>query len=343
MQAEMRMKRIRKRRAAQSLGAVGAAVALLALVVTVLAAGERLPRSLVGSGGGRTTTGSVTLRSAIAQPVAGVVRDGIGLCSGFLCGAGTLIGPVDSIPPAITATQPGDGESDVPLNRFLDVFFSEAMDTASVGVTITPGLTLTPTWSAFDTRLTLLHAGLVTSTRYTATVSAGRDPAGNSLVDAPYTWTFTTGITTAQEVDLALAKGIAGSGVVTAGERISYTFTITNYGPTTPVSATLVDTFNGPSGLAGISGPGCSWAPGSSAVSCALAGVDVTTPMSFTLVVTTHPDFDGQLVNNAAIAPAGAVLDTNPANDSAGPVTVIVNLLGRGEDVYRVLLPVVVR
>ena len=117
MRAEKRMKRIRNRRAAYSMGAVGAAVALLALVVTALAAGEQLPRSLVGSGGGRVTTGTVTLRSAIAQPVAGAVRDGVGLCSGFLCGAGTLTGPADSTPPTVTATQPGDGESDVPLNR----------------------------------------------------------------------------------------------------------------------------------------------------------------------------------------------------------------------------------
>jgi uncharacterized repeat protein (TIGR01451 family) len=319
------MKYLTIKRRTLSLTVAGAAAILLLTLVTVLAAGERLPRSLVSSGGGPVGEGGVTLRSAIGQPIAGVVREGIALCSGFLCGDRAPVNQVDTIPPAVTATQPDEAETDVPLNQFIDIFFREAMDTTSVRAVITPSLTVTPTWSNGDTRLTLVHAGLTATTRYTTTVSAGSDPTGNGLANAPYTWSFTTGTDTARETDLALTKQRVSSGPITAGQRISYTFTVTNYGPTAPVSATLVDTFSSASALAEVSGSGCSWVSGSSAVTCAVDEVSVGAPVSLTLVVTTQLDFDGSLSNSAVVAPATGTVDTNPVNDSSGPVTVYVN------------------
>lgn len=53
-----------------------------------LAAGEILPRSLVGSGGGQVSQSGLALHSAVGQPVVGAVHNNLNLCSGYLCGAG---------------------------------------------------------------------------------------------------------------------------------------------------------------------------------------------------------------------------------------------------------------
>ena len=49
----------------------------------VFAAGELIPRFLVGSGGWLTSTQNLELRSAVGQPIAGTVGEDLKLCSGF--------------------------------------------------------------------------------------------------------------------------------------------------------------------------------------------------------------------------------------------------------------------
>ncbi len=70
-----------------------ALVAALLLVTLVLAAIGGMPRSLAGSGGGLLEGGGLSLRSALGQPLAGTVSDGIQLCSGFHCGSGVVDTP----------------------------------------------------------------------------------------------------------------------------------------------------------------------------------------------------------------------------------------------------------
>lgn len=60
-----------------------------------LASGELLPRSAVSGGGGPVSQGGYALRSAIGQPVAGAVQNGVSLCSGFWCGLGAPGGPFE--------------------------------------------------------------------------------------------------------------------------------------------------------------------------------------------------------------------------------------------------------
>ncbi len=60
-------------------------IASLLLATLALAAGKSSQRSLVGSGGGQVRAEGLTLRGAIGQPVVGVVRNGISLCSGYHC------------------------------------------------------------------------------------------------------------------------------------------------------------------------------------------------------------------------------------------------------------------
>ena len=123
-------------------------------------------------------------------------------------------------------------------------------------------------------------------------------------------------------VDLSIGK-LAGRDAIIAGEQITYTITITNAGPTTPITATVVDTFGDPAALAGVtSDDGCAWTPGSAVVTCTVPGVAANVPVSLTLIVTTSVTYAGVLSNTAVVAPTGVVTDTNPANNRAGPVEV---------------------
>ncbi|MCP4537983.1 MAG: DUF11 domain-containing protein [Chloroflexi bacterium] len=232
---------------------------------------------------------------------------------------------VDTVLPSVTIVAPPDETSSVPINTPIVVDLNEAMDTNTVTYLITPTTSVTSTWSNGDARLTLSHDDLNINTRYTATVVAGSDPAGNPLTNAPYTWVFTTSDTSAPIADLALDKARVGTGDVTAGGRITYTFTVTNAGPTTPVTATIVDTFNDATALAGVSGEGCVWL-GTEVVTCTVTGVATGSPSVLTLVVTSNNAYSGTLSNVARVAPSGGVLDTIPDNDESGPVTVTVRL-----------------
>ncbi|MEZ4612686.1 MAG: PKD domain-containing protein [Caldilineaceae bacterium] len=70
---------------------VTAALLLLALTGVALAAGEVIPRAGSGAGGGSSTNGQTTVRSAFGQPVVGVVGNAqTTLCSGFACGMGVM-------------------------------------------------------------------------------------------------------------------------------------------------------------------------------------------------------------------------------------------------------------
>ena len=87
---------------------------------------------------------------------------------------------------------PQPGAIDVSPSAPLVITFTEAMDTATVSVTITPDPGgWTPTWSLDGATLTVDHAPLSWSTTYTVTVS-GADLAGHALLGGTYRWTFAT-------------------------------------------------------------------------------------------------------------------------------------------------------
>ncbi|MCP4540736.1 MAG: PKD domain-containing protein [Chloroflexi bacterium] len=247
----------------------------------------------------------------------------------------------DTTPPTIVDTSPADGTSDVVLNAPIIVNFSEAMLRSTVNIAITPNITgISKTWSLGDTRLTMDHNNLTANTRYTSTIT-GSDHTGHPLA-APYTWVFTTGMTIAPETDLALAKVRDGSGVVTAGQRITYTFIITNNGPTTPVTATITDFFSNTAALVRVGGVGCEWATGTETVTCTVTRIISGTPQHLTLVVTSCEVFSGTLSNIATIAPIGGIVDTIAANDTAGPVLVVVRTESSAK-YYDIYLPLVLR
>ena len=92
--------------------------------------------------------------------------------------------------------------------------------------------------------------------------------------------------------------------------------------------------------LAGISGPGCSWTPGSSDVSCTVAGISTGSPAQFALIVTTSEAYSGTLSNKTSVEPSVGVIDPNPANNETQVTVTIKQEIGDRQFVY---LPLVMR
>lgn len=237
----------------------------------------------------------------------------------------TAVDTSDTVSPTVLSVTPMDGTDNVALNQPLEVRFSETMSTTSVSLAISPSVSLSQTWTQGDRHLNLRHDGLAQGTRYEVSVLGAQDLAGNALADAPYTWVFTTGTIALPEADLSLAK-TAATNLITAGQTIVYSFTVRNLGPTAPVSATLIDTFNTSAALAAVSGSSCSWVPGSVEVTCALSNLLTDTATVLTYSVTTPGDFTGNLQNNAEVDPLGNYIDPDMSNNDAGPVVVAVQL-----------------
>jgi hypothetical protein len=96
--------------------------------------------------------------------------------------------------PTVLATNPADGETNVPIVASLVITFSEPMDTDTLTYTATPdpgGWFVS--WGLSDTVLTLSPAGWAYSQTYSVTVAA-QDPDGLPLEPgpAPNPWSFTT-------------------------------------------------------------------------------------------------------------------------------------------------------
>jgi DNA-binding transcriptional ArsR family regulator len=104
---------------------------------------------------------------------------------------------VDSTPPAVIATVPQEGVSNVAVGQPLVITFSEAIDTAAFppsGVRIFPPVTgLTVAWSSGLATLTVAHSVFAPCTMYTARVDAAEDGSDPGIpVPFVYSWSFST-------------------------------------------------------------------------------------------------------------------------------------------------------
>jgi hypothetical protein len=109
----------------------------------------------------------------------------------------TTAPPPDLTPPAVTATEPQDGATDVSTGAAVQATFSEAMSPASIGTstfTVTGGSgAVSGSVSLSGEIATFTPSGpLAVSTTYTARITTGaEDLAGNQLT-SDHVWTFTT-------------------------------------------------------------------------------------------------------------------------------------------------------
>ena len=131
----------------------------------------------------------------------------------------------DTTAPIATVTAPAEGAMGVPLNSQIAVTFSEAIDPLTISTaTFTLDQGITPISGtviyANGTAIFTPAGGLTPDTTYTGTVwMEVTDLAGNPLAE-DFSWTFTTGATTAQE-PLVLAS--ANAFAVLAGSTVSST------------------------------------------------------------------------------------------------------------------------
>ncbi len=71
-----------------------AIVAVMIMAGTIFAAGEQLQRGATESGGSTHSSNGLVMRDVIGQAAVGSsVVNGMGLCSGFGCGAGAAVKP----------------------------------------------------------------------------------------------------------------------------------------------------------------------------------------------------------------------------------------------------------
>jgi len=139
--------------------------------------------------------------------------------------------------PTITATNPVNGTTGVPLNKTVNATFSKVMDPTTITTatfTLTgPGTTSvtgTVTYAVTTFIATFTPAGnLLPNMTYTATVTTGaKDLFGNALASGvvPNPWTFTTGPPFIGAGPAPVNLGSAATFAILAGS------TVTNTGPT---------------------------------------------------------------------------------------------------------------
>ncbi len=132
--------------------------------------------------------------SYVFQITSGKDLDGYDLINGEVSNPWSFI-TEDLISPKITSTQPVNGATDVPITATIFITFSEVMDTSSITFTCSPdpGGWL-GSWSNSDQTLMFSHNAFEGQTIYTCQVTAGKDLAGNDLIngDVPNPWSFET-------------------------------------------------------------------------------------------------------------------------------------------------------
>jgi hypothetical protein len=127
------------------------------------------------------------------------------------CGGdgGSDIGGPDETPPTISATNPANNATDVPVNAAVSATFSEAMDPATINTTtfvLNNGATGAVGYSGATATLTP-STNLRGGTVYTATITTGaRDVAGNAVAQ-DHSWSFTTAADAVPAIDFPLADG----------------------------------------------------------------------------------------------------------------------------------------
>ncbi len=120
-------------------------------------------------------------------------------------------------------------------------------------------------------------------------------------------------------VDLAIAK-TATPATVTAGELLTYTLVITNYGAGSASNVQVVDAL--PLGSVTLLRLASSQGLCNAGVDCALGDMAVDATATITLVVRVNAEQTTDLLNMARVAASNP--DNNPANNQASVATIVV-------------------
>ncbi len=126
--------------------------------------------------------------------------------------------------PTVLSNTPLNEATDVPINGYVSAIFSEEMDRdalTAMTFTLTSGGAAVPGTVTYTDATAMFWpaAHLASNTMFTATITEGAISASGVALDAPHTWSFTTGITVAPGVPVNL--GTAGDYVILAQTGIS--------------------------------------------------------------------------------------------------------------------------
>ncbi len=226
-------------------------------------------------------------------------------------------------PPRVQSISPANGATDVAVDAQPVINFNKAMNTGSVSYTVSPNPGgVTASWNGAGTQLTLAHNDFSFSTAYTITVTGGTDLDGNGLEDVPYGWTFST---EAPHADLSL--GMQASGLfVSPGDWVTFTLTVANAGPVSPVVATVTDQWFPANGVSEIVGLPANCQVNMGSGSFSMGGITCTnvtltagaSPTQIEFSMRLADAFADPLSNQAAVAAVDTTLtEDNPANNSA--------------------------
>jgi len=239
-----------------------------------LVPGQTVTYRLVVSNGGPSNVTGFNVFDAVPAALTGV---------SWTCTAAG-VGDCDTL----TAGTGGSGSGNA-------VTLSNAQLNAGGGNTLT--ITLSGTLSANAT-------GSVTNTATVAAPSGVTDPAaGNN----------TSSVTTPVQAtaNLALTK-TASSSSPQSGEGVTYTFRVTNSGPSAATNVTVSDAL--PAGLTLVRTNGCAQDP-NGVPSCALGSVAVGAQATFTLTATARGDLGATVTNTASVS--ATETDPAPQNNTA--------------------------
>jgi Tol biopolymer transport system component len=114
-----------------------------------------------------------------------------------------------------------------------------------------------------------------------------------------------------QEAELWLENKVVA---VDAG-RVTYSLTITNHGPTSPVTATIINVFSPTQTLVSASEPGCA-ASSEGVLTCTVTNVSTTTPHKLTLTTAIPLCYSGVVTNTATVTGTDNIINTNPDNQA---------------------------
>ena len=143
------------------------------------------------------------------------------------------------------------------------------------------------------------------------TLTNTAEVAGNEPDPNPDNNTATEETQVVHQADLGVTK-TGTPNPVTAGNQITYTLTVTNYGPSDASGVTVTDTL--PAGVRFTSGsPGCAeTTPG--VVACEIGDLAAGDTVTVDIVVTLEPDAIGMLTDTAEVG--GNEPDPNPDNNT---------------------------
>ena len=138
-------------------------------------------------------------------------------------------------PPAVTATVPARGATNVPLNQKIAATFNTSMNASTITATgaftlaVAGGGAAVPGTVTYDaasnTAIFVPTVALAASTQFAATVSTAAQSAQGSALAANYVWSFTTGLEMSASAPFVTSTNPASAAInVPLNQRISATF-----------------------------------------------------------------------------------------------------------------------